>query len=132
MLLSEIQAAVFSRVDAASDLVPCIHEGKAIGTYQAGGKPYAVVSVVPLDNREPTYCNSVLRSGFVFVRVYAKRGHGAWAATVEAEKFVALFPEGLEIGRLSIPDTGDIKGVLNSEMDDWFYVPITIYFEAQS
>ena len=131
MLLSEIQAAVFGRIDADSSLVPCIHEGKTVGSYQTGNVPYAVASIVPLDNREPTYCDSVMRSGFIFVKVYAPRGHGAWAATVEAERFVALFPEGLELGALSVPDTGDIKGVLNSEIDGWFYVPITIYFEAR-
>lgn len=131
MQLSEIQAAVFSRVAQASNLLPVLFDGKATGNYDAAGDPYAVVSIVPLDNREDVYCTGIVRSGFIFIRVHAKRGYGAYAATVEAEKFVALFPEGYTDGGLWIPDVGDIKGTLDSTVDGWFYVPTTIYFEAR-
>ena len=131
MLLSEIQAAVFSRARQASGLLPIIYDGKGDGSFEAESQPYATLSIVPLDNRERVYCSSTLKSGFILVNVFAPKGYGAFDATLEAEKFIALFPEELEFDGITVPDLGDIKGALNDDKSGWFYIPTLIYFEAR-
>lgn len=130
MKLSEIQRAVVARVDGASGLVSVIHDRKGDGKFESGGKPYAKVSVAPLDNREPVYCDSVLRSGFILVNVYAPNGYGALGATEEAEKFAALFPEGLEFSGVRTPNEPNIREPVDSAQEGSFYVSTVIYFEA--
>lgn len=131
MLLSEIQDACFARIQQASGLIPSIFDRASDGRYHANGKPYASASIVPFEIREPRYCNSVLRSGILLVNVFAPNDYGTVGATLEAEKFAALFPEGLEINELTIPDPANIRGAARSEITGWFYVSTLIYFEAR-
>ncbi len=132
MLLSDIQVAVINRIDNAIGLLPTIHGGKADGKYDAGKNPYAMTSIVPLPNQEPVYCDGVMKSGFILVNIFAPNGYGENEPTIQAEKFIALFPEGLEFDGITIPDEGDIKGRIDDkEHMGWFYVPTLIYFEAR-
>ena len=130
MKLSDIRRAVAARVDDATGLVPVIHDRKGDGHYKSNGQPYAKVSIAPLDNREPVYCDSVMRSGYILANVYAQNGYGATGATMEAEKFADLFPEELEFAGITIPDEPNIREASDGPVG-WFYVSTVIYFEAR-
>lgn len=131
MLLSEIQRLTHERVMANNaNLVPIIHDRKGDGKFFAAEQPFCKLSIAPLDGTEPVYCDSVMRSGFILANVYGINGHGANDITIEAEKFAALFPEGLQFNGITIPDAPNIRGTQNSEHKGWFYVSTLIYFEA--
>lgn len=131
MLLSDIQVAVFSRVTNASGLLHTILDKKGDGKYEPSGQPYATVAIVPLEHREPVYSDSVMKSGFILINVFAPDGYGVNEPTKQAEKFVALFPEDLKFDGITIPDLGNIRGAKDDDRKGWFYIPILIYFEVQ-
>lgn len=131
MLLSEIQVAVFSRVTNANGLLPTILDKKGDGSFKPNDQPYATLAIVPLDNSEPVYSDSVMRSGFILINIFAPDGYGTNEPTKQAEKFVALFPEDLKFDGITIPDLGNIRGAKDDDRKGWFYIPTLIYFEAR-
>lgn len=135
MLLSEIQDAIISRIEAPPGLIVgiphVIFQGQGEGDYRRNNQIYASVAIVPLENRERVYCSSVLKSGFILANVFAPDGSGSVEPTQHAEKFLKVFPEGLQFNGITIPDEGDVKGQLPDDKAGWFYTSALIYFEAK-
>lgn len=132
MLVSDIQIAVYDRIEAAVLNSEVIRTAKARedNPFQAGNEMYAEVIIKPFDNQTIAYCGH-LKSGFILVNVYAPSDSGAVAPTKEAERFLALFPEDLEFNGIKIPYTGNIKEpVTDRKNNGWFFVPTPILFEA--
>lgn len=130
MLLSQIQVAVFTRLNSASGLLPIAYPQK--GIFQSNDQPYAAVSIEPFANREVVYCDGVMRSGYILINVFYPDNSGVVVPTQEAEKFIELFPENLEFDGITIPDTGDIKSAIDdTDHKGWFFIPVLIYFEVR-
>ncbi len=129
MLLSDIQAAIFSRVDSASDLLPVAFPREDFDTPENGGA-YAVLHIVP-NETEDAWCGTLKTGNILFNLSYSK-GSKLIDPTIEAEKFLALFYEGLVFDGVTIRDEGTIWNPVDDKSDNGrYFIPVIIKFEAR-
>ena len=131
MKLSEIQTAVYARLDTA------IANGEILAvqySFEKFDRPegmYIEFHIVP---SEPTdnWCG-ITRSGKLLFNVFGRHPDGIFGVTEECEKILDLFPERLLFDGILIPDEGVIrKEQEDKEKDDGrFYMPLIINYRSK-
>jgi hypothetical protein len=126
--LSDIQIAIFGKVESVNNLLPVAFPFEKFDK-PANGGAYAVLHIVPNDTQD-AWCGTSKTGNILFNLSYSEYSK-LIDPTIEAEKFLSLFSEGLEFDGVRINDEGTIRNPVPDREDNGrYFVPVIIKYEA--
>ena len=133
MTVNDIQNAVRSHITSnQAGLLPVKWDDERI---DHDDKPYLEVIISP-DETDPAMIDGDLLIGVLLGNVYFRKGTGANYPTIEAQKFIDLFPRGTQnIGGLDIDitQTGTpLNPARDQQRPEWKYVSGLVRYDAAS
>ena len=131
MKYSEILIAIFNRIEGEKInlVLPPVAFPYESFDEPLDGSQYVELHVVPNDTQN-TWCGPLKTGNILFNLSYA-RNSNLIDPVIEAEKFLALFNEGLVFDGVTIKEEGTIKSAVKDRKENGrYFIPIVIKFEA--